>query len=479
MTQLDRFTRRPENRPVTSRLGNPFSCTLRLPALSVLLATSAFMATPVLAQNLEQSVSKPREVDSRIEKIVRVTSDESFNSIAVKEFGSIGLGRLLAEYNQLAVHDKLAVGSEVIIPTHLEPKKNFAIVAFTKGETRLKVAGSLFTTRPLEADAKIYSTDVIVTGKDGFVSLQLSNGSTLNVQPSSEISLRTLQCLPQDAECEVNIDSSAGSVAADVEKRSDQQNRFLISTPYASAAVRGTVLDFGASADQMLVGVTEGEVEISAGSGSTSLPIGFGVVAGTSGLTGDPVPLLKAPVFYQVPQRFSSEDVLAWRASLGAENYQLSFTSDAAGQQEIYRQSVSAEAEQTVRHSINPLPPGEVFAMLRPVDEFGLKGFRGIQALNVVELDDQLPKPQLSFDEVDEQDSVFVFPQAETAGLVHEVQFSETPDFTELLSVDIPQNGGTQHGREGQKVYYARARVLADDNVVGGYGQVLEITEAD
>lgn len=474
MTQIDRCIETPA---VSGRLA---ALTTRL-TIPKLLAAGLFtgLAASALAQTSTDPSQVDKQVDSRIEKIVRVATDQSFNSIAVKEFGSIGMGRLLAEYNQLPVHEKLAVGSEVIIPTHLEPKKNFAMVAFAKGDATLKVAGSRITTRPIEADNKIYSTDVIVTGKNGFVSLQLSNGSVLNVQPSSEISLRTLQCLPDDAECKVNIDSSAGSVAADVEKRPDQQNRFLISTPYASAAVRGTVFDFGASTDQMLVGVTKGEVEIFAGSVSASLPIGFGAAAGNGGAPGDLIPLLKAPAFYHVPHRFSSEDVLAWRVSNGAENYQLSLTSDAAGQQEIYRQTVSGESERELRHSTNPLPPGEVFATVRPVDQFGFKGFRGTQALNIVTLDEELPKPVLSFDKLGDQDSFYVFPQQETAELAHEVQFSVTPDFTELVSVDIPENGGTKHGREGQKVYYARARVLADDNVVGSYGQVLEITETD
>ena len=447
---------------------------------------SSIVVAPVLLGALMLSApvtllfsSQIPEVDSRIEKIIRVAHGESFNSIAVKEFGSIGMGRLLAEYNQLPVHHKLTVGTEIIVPTHLEPKKNFATVAFAKGEATLKVAGSRIVKRPIGADDQIYTTDVIETGKSGFVSLLLSNGSVFNVQPSSEVSLRTLQCLPDDAACEVNIESSSGSVVADVEKRPDQQNRFLISTPYASAAVRGTVFDFGATADEMLVGVTEGEVEISAADVSTSLPIGFGASAGNGSAPGNLVPLLKAPSFFQAPQRFSSEDVLAWRPSEGAEDYQLSLASDAAGQQEIYRQSVSGQSADAVRQTIDPLPPGEVFATLRPVDQYGFKGFRGKQVLNIVTLDEQLPKPVLSFDELGDRNSVYVFPQGETAGLVHEVQFSVTADFTELVSVDIPENGGTKHGREGQKIYFARARVLADDNVVGSYGQVLEIATTD
>ena len=435
------------------------------------LFTSISLAQP--AQSVEG-----RSVDSRLEKIVRVQKSESFNSIAARELGSVGLGRLLAEYNQLSIDSPLTEGLELIIPTHLEPKRNFASVAFVKGKAELRVAGSLSTVRPVAVDDKIYTTDVIVTGKNDFVSLQLANGTVFNVQPTSEVSLKTLQCLAEDSTCDVGLESAAGSVTADVEKRDGQQNRFLISTPYASAAVRGTVFDFSATDQQMLVGVTEGEVEIEADAVTASLPTGFGSVAEVASAPSAPIPLLKAPSFFSAPERFSSEDALIWAPSEGAEQYQLSLASDAAGQAEIFRQSVSG-----LRHAFDDavfsLPQGELHAILRPIDQLGLKGFRGQQTLNVVELDETLPRPALSFDRTADSDFVFVPSDDDSAENTHEVQFSTTRDFAEMVSVDIPQSGGTQHTRNSEQAWFARARVLVDNNVVGGYGEILEIPAPD
>ena len=409
-----------------------------------------------------------QEVDSRIEKIVRADSNDSFNTIAVEEFGSVGIARLLAEYNQLSPTASLAVGTEIIIPTHLEPKKNFATVAFAKGKATRHVAGSHNTTRALSVDDRIYSTDVIITQESGFVSLVLSNGSTLNIQPSTTVSLKTLQCLPANQACDVELDSTAGSVSADVKKRPNQQNRFLISTPYASAAVRGTAFDFSSNDAEMLVGVTHGEVAISAASSVASLPVGFGSRTERGGRPGGLVALLKAPSVNTAPQRFTSEDIVAWSAVAGASSYQISLAADASGQQEFYRQSVSG-----LTHAVRPLPAGEAHVIIRPLDEQSLKGFRGTQTLNVVNLDNQLPKPSLSFKNDDA--SVFVFPQGNTADLQHEVQFSETPDFAQLVSVDIPVNGGAKHRLDSETVYYARARVITEEAAVGSYGETLEI----
>ncbi len=432
-------------------------------ALAILLGISA---VPLTSEAVHA-----QEVDSRIEKIVRVENERSFNSIALEEFGTVGMARLLAEYNQLAPDADLAAGTEIIIPTHLEPKKNFATVAYVKGGATLHVAGSRNTIRELAADFRVYSTDEIVTAEDGFVSLLLSNGSVLNIQPSSTLSLKILQCLPDNPACNVELGSSSGSVDADVKKRTDQQNRFLISTPYASAAVRGTKFDFGASTDELLVGVTHGEVEVAAGQSAASLPAGFGARTANGEAPGEAVELLKAPTLNAAPQRFTSEDIVAWNEVNGAASYQISVSADASGQQEIYRQSVSE-----LIHPVNPLPPGDAYVTIRPVDRQNLKGFHGRQRLNIVELDAELPKPVLLFENEDASDSVFVFSgNAATDELPLEVQFSETPEFAQLVSVDIPANGGAKHSLSGDTNYYARARVVTNGSVVGGYGDVLEI----
>lgn len=416
------------------------------------------------------------DVDSSIEKIVQSGPGDTIAKIAVREFGTIGLSRLLAEYNEISPDATLLEGTEIIIPTHLEPKQNFATVIYVKGGATLHIAGSRHTVRMLEKNDRIYTTDLVITDETGFVSTRLSNGSVLNVQPESRVSLQSLQCLPQDAACQVQVDATEGSVAADVKKRVDQKNRFLISTPYASAAVRGTVFDFGADDSQMRVGVTHGEVEISAGPATASLPIGYGVLTDAGARPGDLITLLKAPGFSAAPARFAEEDVIGWNAVPGASGYQVSISSDSNGEQEIYRESVDS-----LLHPVRPLSPGEAYAIVRPVDKNQLKGFRARQALNIVAFDRGLPKPALAFE--NEDDAVYVFAQDASPDSVIEVQFSLTEDFKELVSVDIPGNGGAKQLWDDATRYFARARLLDGDaaagEVVGSYGNVLEIAESD
>lgn len=413
------------------------------------------------------------DVDSRVEKIVIVGPNDTLNSIAIAEFGSLGMARLLAEYNELASDSPLKPGTEIVVPTHLEPKKNFAVVNFVKGAAYRRVAGSRNTVHQLKAGDQIYTTDLIVTGKNGFVSTELSNGSVVQIQPLSKVTLQMLVCMPEDEACEVSLDSETGSVAADVKKRPKQQNRFRISTPYASAAVRGTVFDFGASATDMLVGVTEGEVEINGGPGSASLPEGYGVVTETGGEPGNLIALLRGPDMVPIPMRFAAEDVLHWDPVEGASTYHVSLSSDASGQQEIYR-----EVGNNASHAVRSLPAGEVYAAVRAVDSNRLKGFTSRQAISIVETDPELPKPELAFDNDDE--SVFVYAVGSSESTKLEVQFATDADFRELVSVDIPgEGGGAAQAWGDRERYFVRSRVVADENTVGGYGDVLEVVASD
>jgi len=415
------------------------------------------------------------DVDSSVEKIIVVGPDDTLNSIAIAEFGSLGMVRLLAEYNGISADDLLPAGTEIIIPTHLEPKQNFATVNFVKGAAYLRVAGSRNTVRHIQTGDQIFTTDLIVTGYNGFVSAELSNGSIVQVQPSSKLTLEMLACMPQDSTCDVSLNSELGSVGADVKKRPKQKNRFRISTPYASAAVRGTIFDFGATDSAMLVGVTEGEVEINAGSESASLPVGYGVVTETGSKPGNLIALLTGPSMNPSPARVAAEDVLHWKPVDGAETYLVSLSTDAQGQQEIYRESNASEA---TNHAIKVLDAGQVFANIRAVDGNSLKGFTSQQSLNIVNLDSNLPKPELAFD--NDGDSVYVYAVDSDEDTTLEVQFSTAEDFETLVSVDIPgQGGGAAQPWGGQSRYFVRSRVVADETTVGGYGDVLEVVPSD
>ena len=444
--------------------------THRSVALSCLVALLHFGATPAALASSEDNLT--RAVDSSLETIIKTAEGDTFATLGVKVFGSAAMGRLLAEYNELAFSTEFEAGQEVIVPTHIDPKNNYATVAFVKGATTLHVGGSDQTTRSLSSGDQIYTSDVIVTGDSGFVSTVLSNGTVVNVQPGSRVTLEELACLRSDSDCTFSMNSERGSLSSDVRKRDGQGNRFLIKTPYASAAVRGTVFDFDADDRTMRVGVTEGAVSLVAGTADLSLPTGYGSLTDADKGLGDAIELLGSPDFMPVPPRVSEQDRIAWNDVKGAESYLMSVTSDAGGNQEIYRETL----DDTV-HKLRTIDKGPAYLNVRGLDGNQLKGFASVVEMNIVSVDPDLPLPTLSLEK--EGDEVYVSLLDSKSEQAHELQFSEHEDFSSLVSVDIPHNGGAIRHIEADRPYFVRGRVIGDQASVGQYGPVMEIQASD
>lgn len=427
------------------------------------------LVTVVLVMCCGLTTAHSRSVDSSMEKIVKARANDTFSTIAVREFGSVSMGRLIAEYNNMDFSSVLAGGFEIRIPTHNTPKKDFAEVVFTKGDATIYFAGSSSASLQAKRSQKIYANDRILTGKGGFVSLRFATGTVINVQPGSDVTVEQLRCLNDNPECEININAKDGGVQADVKRRNDQTNRFIIDTPYASAAVRGTVFDFDASSEQLLVGVTEGQVDIRAANQEIELPEGLGVKAVAGQGPDRPVTLLAGPRFSAVAPRISSEDVIAWAVNDKARQYMVSLTREAASFAENYR-TRSADAE----HQVQTVPAGDYFLNVRATDSEGFKGFTSSKALKVVDIEKDRRGPSLEIDTQNE--SVFVqLSDVPDTQETYEIQFSSLANFSDVVSVDVPYDGGAI-AKFGEELFYARARIVVDESTVSRFGPVLEIS---
>ncbi len=113
----------------------------------------------------------------------------------------------------------------------------------------------------LDRHDELFTMDVVETGSDGFVSLEFPSGRMVNIQPDSSVRLEMFDCLTGDTTCLVLVDTESGKIQSKATRRGQQTARFIINTPYTSAAVRGPVFDIGAD-DLLRMGVTEGEVGV-------------------------------------------------------------------------------------------------------------------------------------------------------------------------------------------------------------------------
>lgn len=449
--------------------------------------STATAATTPAATRAASTSAVPRGVPAPaaiISRDVLVAAGDTLKSIARRELGRTGFAPQLAEFNGLVARAPLIPGNIIRIPIHGPARGEFAQVVYVKGvvtarrfdeqSVLLPTAGVVTAAAvavqardvPLQRNSEVLSGDIIRTSLDGYVSIEFSSGSVINLQPDSEAILSRLNCLPADDSCVIEIRTLRGKITSDVLVRDDQPVDFRISTPYASAAVRGTVFDVNA-AEALRVAVTEGLIDLSAQGETVELPSGFGSIVEEGQAPGDPIALLPAPVFKRVPARLAPVDAVTWWPFSDAASYAAQVTNDAEGNETIASFTIEED-----RVGFSDIDSGDYFLLLRATDGNGLQGFTSNTRITIADVDESIAPVQTT---ITRQGSEFLVtvedPPVNAIGF--EIQIAETAAFDDPLSVDVNTNGSAVFRLDTDRVY-TRARVLLDPYTVSAYGDIAD-----
>lgn len=338
--------------------------------------------------------------DSRDLHIV-VKPGESLSVILQRELESIADWKLVARTNKIASPDNLRPGDVIVIPHSLVQKRNYARLAFAKGTAQL-IRAITKAVEKVKKGVKVFVGDAIKTGRDGFVSLSFRDSSLVNIQPNSEIVVDKLECFDKSVSCVITLRATEGELNLDVGQSDfSQPTTFTIETPYASAAVRGTEFDFDIREGNIL-GVTEGEVEISYGGQSSVVPLGKGTLAGEGRSISTVYDLLLAAEFPEFVDfnRVSEEDILQWGEVEDAERYLVAFATDEA-MTSVVTATATSTGEPDATLVMSDVQPGDYYFAVRGVDENGLKGFPAKKKVRQVSIDKTVG-PDLDIEVVDQ-----------------------------------------------------------------------------
>ncbi len=342
---------------------------------------------------------------------------------------------------------------------------NVATIDFVKGYATIfpgnDIALALFAKRGM----KIIENDRIITGDDGFLSLSFSSGAVVNIQPLSEINMELIDCKKHSTRCRLVLKAIKGDLNADVESQNGYNTQFTIETPYASAAVRGTVFDIDVNETRLLAGVTEGQVDVNSELGTVELPENFGTQVQEDQPPATPKPLLAAPTILQGPPRYDKEGELAWSSVASAANYLISLNTESG--------LVYSKAVTDTLHRLQTLNVGTYVAQVRAIDEDGFKGRTAEREFDVVEIDNSVPGPILTTTIEDTDFSIEVEPSNAAADRV-ELHFSPTKDFEKLLYLDVSTGEPVSTDR-ADNVIYVRGRSILSNTKVTPFGPIVEV----
>jgi len=190
----------------------------------------------------------------------------------------------LQRHNTIADPLRLVIGSELRIPFDLIPE-------IPSKTTAIHVSGQAQVDgMPLQVGMSIDEGSTVTTTADGFVTLQLSDGTKLTLPRGSATQLQRLRQFEGAALTDSILRVQEGEVDSHVAPSGQGVGRFEIRTPVAIMGVRGTRFRVQANGHSAQSEVLDGHVRLQTQPGhpssgrSISLASGYGAAVGADGV---------------------------------------------------------------------------------------------------------------------------------------------------------------------------------------------------
>lgn len=280
--------------------------------------------------------------------------------------------REVQRINRIADPHRIAIGTVLRIPVNLlraEPLS--ARVVALRGAVAVRQDGAQITPR---VGSQLAPGAALETGPDGFVTIELPNGSRTSMPTRTRMRIARLHRITLTGSVDYDLTVESGKVETSASPLgADRNNRFRIRTPRALAAVRGTRfrVGYGEGEGTSLAEVLEGTVAASSrtAQAETSLTQGLGAVVSASGKLGTER-LLDAPELDQ-PGRVQTDPVvqLAVLPLSAARSYRVQIAEDAG-----FTRVLAEQQAERRDFAFAGIPDGNLFVRVSALAQSGLEG---------------------------------------------------------------------------------------------------------
>jgi len=341
-----------------------------VPALLLLLAATA-PALPNGAR-VEQRARAQAETNDEI-LIYRTKKGDTLQSLAAKWFVKPGDWRLAQALNTIKDPANIPAGTQLRIrASWVKTNPIQAELYAFRGTVRITRGGeSQIATKGM----KLAEGDIVETGANGFATLTLPDESLVSLPSASRVRLARLREVPMSNSIDRRFTLETGRSEAKVTPMANPASRFLISTPVAVAAVRGTEfrVTYTPSELKQVTEVTEGKVGVArhGTAPETLVRAEFGNIATANGMSR-PIALLAAP-FVDQPERLQNREVVTFRLGQvpGATRYLVELAADAAFKDRLAAQEITG-----TEAAFEDVEDGQLFVRVSAIDGTGLTGRR-------------------------------------------------------------------------------------------------------
>ncbi|WP_237173208.1 FecR domain-containing protein [Paracandidimonas lactea] len=284
--------------------------------------------------------------------------------------------RKIQQINNVGEPSKLPVTQALRIP--------FSMIPEEPSQARVgHVAGTATANGdPLQTGATVQEGDIIHTGARAFVTLIMSDGSSVSLPPSSTVHIERLRVFKKTRLLDSIFTVRDGGLESSVSPGGAGVGRFEVRTPVSITGVRGTQLRVRLHDNGSQSEIIHGKAILDTRDNQrASLNEGQGAATSGTGHFLGVRALLPAPEL-SIPERSHGEWVTEVTPVPGATRYLVRVTLDEAGTQEIYRATSDTT---TVRFTTTQ--PGKLYVRVRAIDQDGVMGHDSTQAfVNVAAL---------------------------------------------------------------------------------------------
>jgi hypothetical protein len=309
-----------------------------------------------------------------------VNHKDSFERIYQKYLNKRANIVALSKYNHHALNKRLQPGQVINIPVEMLKKiQTNAQVLLVYGDVNVTNAAGSDTHKVKKGDL-LTQGDSLTTGKNSLAKLLFADGSNIDIQPNSNLSIQASFKYAGKETFVTNLKLVKGRTEVSANPDHVLGNTLQIQTPSAVAAVRGTQFRVGAEDNIALQETLDGKVAFSASGQEVLLAKGYGSVAEKGKAPLPPIQLPSAPdvsalskLLETNPAEFNlppQQDVVAWVGQLALD---ANFT-----------QILNEQTTQSGKLIFADLAEGQYFLKLRAQDQHGLQSLDAIHSFTVM-----------------------------------------------------------------------------------------------
>ncbi len=371
----------------------------------------------------------------------------------------------IGKLNRIAQDSSIPIGSAIFIPADMlaDEPSTAKVVALAGASTVTGVDGAV---APLVLGATITEEMQIETGRNGFVTLGLQDGSRVSLPSNSRIRLAKLRMARYTKSPRTELMLLRGRVESRVSPLDPGKGRFEVRTLHSIAGVRGTHFRVGITEQGVTNEVLSGKVAV----GRAGEPGALTLVRGQGNLidenkVGPALALLRAPALANNTTHVYATARFTPGPVAGAAAYRIQIASDRDAE-DVLAESRTDGGPVT----LDGLPDGNYFVRISAIDKTGLEGFASTQPITLENRAEAASKALPGAPFVDGSDARgFTLRWAAAPGQQWTLQVARDADFSWLLYNTSSTTAQVRLPRPAFGTYFARVQAVEANGSSGPF----------